>query len=117
MRWLNMITRINRLNSFCKKQIWIVFLKSHFTFRNKTQQNKLLTSSQQIAFFENNQHFQSYQLLFFSKKKVSKKTIYNRHVLEKKILKIIKLLFLFIIVCYFKNLITIQSFREIKKRN
>ncbi len=29
----------------------------------------------------------------------------------------IKRLFLFIIVCYFKNLSTIQSFREVKKRN
>jgi hypothetical protein len=36
---------------------------------------------------------------------------------EIKILKTIKRLFLFIIVCYFKSLNTIQSFREIKKRN
>jgi hypothetical protein len=34
-----------------------------------------------------------------------------------KIFKIIKRLFSFIIVCYFKSLNTIQSFREIKKRN
>jgi hypothetical protein len=36
---------------------------------------------------------------------------------EIKTLKTIKRLFSFIIVCYFKNLDTIQFFREIKKRN
>ncbi len=54
------------------------------------------------------------------KKIIKRKTIYNHHVLEKKkiiILKIIKRLFSFIIVCYFKSLNTIQSFREIKKRD
>jgi hypothetical protein len=34
-----------------------------------------------------------------------------------KILKTIKRLFSFIIACYFKNLNTIQSFREVKKQN
>jgi hypothetical protein len=33
------------------------------------------------------------------------------------IFKTIKRLFLFIIVCYFKNLNTIQSFREVKRRD
>jgi hypothetical protein len=36
---------------------------------------------------------------------------------EIKIFKIIKRLFSFIIVCYFKSLNTIQSFREVKRRN
>jgi hypothetical protein len=36
---------------------------------------------------------------------------------EIKTFKIIKRLFSFIIACYFKSLNTIQSFREIKKRN
>jgi hypothetical protein len=36
---------------------------------------------------------------------------------KKKILKIIKRLFSFIIACYSRNLNTIQSFREVKKRN
>jgi hypothetical protein len=51
------------------------------------------------------------------RKKLLRAKIYNRYVLEKKKIFKTKRLFLFIIACYFKNLNTIQSFREIKKRN
>ncbi len=51
------------------------------------------------------------------KKKIStSEKVYNRHVLEKNNSQT-KRLFSFIIVCYFKSLNTIQSFREIKKRD
>jgi hypothetical protein len=103
-----------------QEEIWNRIFRSHFTFRDKTQQNKLLASSQQVAFLEK-QHFQLYQLLFTKRERLSRrKTAYNRHVLEEKRIKtfkIIKRLFLFIIVCYFKSLNTIQSFREVKKRD
>jgi hypothetical protein len=42
MRWSSMITRMNRSNNLCKKQIWVAFLRSHLTLRYKTQ-NTLLT--------------------------------------------------------------------------
>jgi hypothetical protein len=63
-------------NEFTKmflQKIWNRISRSHFTFRDKTQQNKLLAFSQQIAFLENNQHFQLYQLLFTKKKEIVKK--------------------------------------------
>jgi hypothetical protein len=40
-------------NIFARKKIWSRIFRSHFTFRNKMQ-NTLLTSSQQVAFFERN---------------------------------------------------------------
>jgi hypothetical protein len=69
---------------FLQEKIWNRIFRSHFTFRDKTQQDKLLASSQQVAFLEN-QHFQLYQLLFTKRKKLSRREIaYNRHVFEKK---------------------------------
>jgi hypothetical protein len=44
MRWSSMITRMNHSDNLCKKQIWIAFLRSHLTFRGKTQ-NTLLAYS------------------------------------------------------------------------
>jgi hypothetical protein len=98
-----------------KKKIWSRISRSHLTFRDKTQ-NTLLASSQQVASLERNMlsllqkrerlsEEKQFIIVMFSKKK------------EIKNLKINKRLFSFIIACYFKNLNTIQSFREVKRRN
>jgi hypothetical protein len=64
-------------NISAKKKSEIAFLDHIWHFWNKMQ-NMLLTFSQQIAFFEKN------IFNFLQKKKIIKrKTIYNRHVLEK----------------------------------
>jgi hypothetical protein len=82
-----------------KEKIWNRISRSHFTFRDKTQQDTLLAFSQHVVFFERT------FLIVRERKKLSKrKTDYNRHVLEKREIKIFKTnrLFLFIIVCYLK---------------
>ncbi len=108
--------RIHR-NILCKrKKSEIAFFDhiSHFETRRK---NTLLASSQQVVFFERNILI----LVFCKRRRLSKEkqliiVMFSKKK-EIKIFKTIKRLFSFIIVCYSKNLNTIQSFREIKKRD
>jgi hypothetical protein len=62
MRRSSMITRINRSNNLCKEQIWIAFLRSHFIFRDKTQ-NTLL------VYFRSEQSQYSLQQVNFHQRK------------------------------------------------
>jgi hypothetical protein len=104
-----------------QEEIWSRIFRSHLTFRDKTQQNKLLASLQQVAFLENNQHFQSYQAALHKKERdcQEEKQLIIVMFSKKREIKILKTkrLFSFIIVCYFKSLNTIQSFREVRRRD
>jgi hypothetical protein len=133
MRWSNMITKINRFKTnFNKKLIWIAFFKSHFTFRNKTQ-NKLSINSRSNSFqyycnkqilikrnsliciYRNNDSFtESHQIVL--KKNYCERKKFIIVIFLKKNNSHTKLLFSLIIIYVFKTINTIQSFREIKLR-
>jgi hypothetical protein len=92
-------------------------LKSHFSITSHiSRQDTLLASSQHVVSFE-----RTFLIVCKRERLSRRKTAYITIMFSKKreikTLKTIKRLFSFIIACYSKSLNTIQSFREVKRRN
>jgi hypothetical protein len=87
-------------NNFCKKQIWIAFLRSYFTLRDRTQNTLSTYSRSNSSQYSQQANFHlkklinlysSQQWLVYkissnrAKKKITaSEKVYNRHVLEEK---------------------------------
>jgi hypothetical protein len=120
-------------NNLCKRQIWIAFLRSHLTFRDKTQKTLLTyfrSKQSQYSLQQVNLHqrkfinsYSSQQWIFYkiSSSRERKKLLRAKKLIivmfSKKNNSQIKRLFSFIIVCFLRSTNTIQSFREIRRRN
>ncbi len=117
-----------------KKQIWIASVKSHLTFRDTTQNTLSAYSrsnSHQYSLQQANSHQKKLTSLYSSQQwfvyRISSSRAKRERLLRAKKLIIVmfskrsnsqtKRLFSFIIACYSKSLNTIQSFREVKRRN
>ncbi len=105
-------------NNFCKEQIWIAFLKSHFTFRNKTQNTLATYFRKQFALaFIATVNLRWNLIKSCKRERLLRAKKFIIVMFSKKSNSQTKRLLSFIIVCFFRNTNTIQSFREIKRLN
>jgi hypothetical protein len=84
MRWSSMITKTNHSNNSCKRQIWTAFLRSHLTFRGKTQNTLLAYPRSKQAQHSLHESFIELHQVVQKEKIAASEKAYNRHVLEEK---------------------------------
>jgi hypothetical protein len=133
MRWSSMITRMNRFKqSQAKDKSESHFSDhiSHFETQRKTRYQHIFAAirfnihcskqtfikkSSLICTHRNNDSFTKFHQIVQKKEIAASEKVYNRHVLKKSNSQK-KRLFSFIIICFLKNINTIQSFREVRLR-
>jgi hypothetical protein len=105
-------------NNFCKEQMRIAFLKSHLTFRDKTQ-NTLSTyfRKQFVLAFIATVNLRCNLIRSCKRERLLRAKKFIIVMFFKKSNSQTKRLFSFIIVCFFRSTSTIQSFREVKRLN